>query len=679
MTFRSVLLGFLGAAAICGASYLITAIMRQTNPIAHFLPMGVYGVLILFVLLINPLLHFLRRRLALSGKEVAVVLVLTLAACCVPVDGLMRTFTASLVMPFHWQRVTPAWTEHKVLDRVPPYMLTDVNAKNESEVLNGFVQGLSVANQHIKPSQIPWRAWVKPLLFWMPMLLIFWVALLGLALVVHRQWADHEQLPYPVAKFADALCPAEGSFLPEICRNRLFWLGTLAVFLIHLNNYGAMWFTNLLPVPLTLDFSPLAKLFPTMMRGGGWQAFYPRILFTVIAVAYFIPADVALGLGIGPILWWWLCGMLLGYGVSMGGGYSNEGTLTGFMYFGCYVATFLVLLYTGRRYYADVFKAALLPREPSPEQSQPVWGARVFLLGTVALVLYLSTIGHLDWQLSVLFVLMAVLTFLVMSRVFAETGLFYMQANWLPTGIFLGLMGPVAFGPQAIVLVTLFMSVLLVDPREGFMPYMVNSIKILDLRRLPVGRIAALSMVAVSIGLLVGLFATLYFQYDRGANMPESWSTQIVPSFPFDQAVKTEIKLQSQNRLDLANSLGGWARFTHMMPNRGMIVAFFVGVALVLLFTLGRLRFSKWPVHPVIFLFAATFPAIWFWASFLLGWAVKSLVTKYGGGLLYRQLRPLMIGLLAGEVLGAIVPMVVGAVYYFVTGQVPKPYTIIIG
>jgi hypothetical protein len=44
---------------------------------------------------------------------------------------------------------------------------------------------------------------------------------------------------------------------------------------------------------------------------------------------------------------------------------------------------------------------------------------------------------------------------------------------------------------------------------------------------------------------------------------------------------------------------------------------------------------------------------------------------------LYLRLKPLMFGLIAGEMLGGLTPMVVGLVYWLVTGQLPKVFNVL--
>ena len=65
-----------------------------------------------------------------------------------------------------------------------------------------------------------------------------------------------------------------------------------------------------------------------------------------------------------------------------------------------------------------------------------------------------------------------------------------------------------------------------------------------------------------------------------------------------------------------------------------------------------------------------------FWFSFLVGWFVKRSIVKYGGMKPYERLKPLFIGLLAGEFIGALVPMVIGFLYYAFTGEMPRAYRV---
>ena len=92
------------------------------------------------------------------------------------------------------------------------------------------------------------------------------------------------------------------------------------------------------------------------------------------------------------------------------------------------------------------------------------------------------------------------------------------------------------------------------------------------------------------------------------------------------------------------------------------------------LFIFCRLRFTWWPLHPVLFLVWQNYPGGVMAPSFLIGWFIKVMVTRYGGAGGYQSLKPLMIGLIAGDVLGAVMPLIIGGIKFMITGEPPMKY-----
>lgn len=279
MTKRALLLGFCGVLFICGFSYFNDSVMHQTYLIGNNMPYSVYGILIIFVILINPLLFRLSKKLQLSRKEIAVILTITLASCCIPASGLLRSFTNSLMMPHQFNKTEPGWKEQNVVGAVPKQMLADIS-QNEDEALNGFIQGMGTPDNSISFSQIPWYAWKQTLMFWLPLILMLWISLMALSLVVHHQWTDHENLPYPIATFTNSLFPAAGQQTSSLLSKKMFWLGAGIVFAIHMNNYAHTWFPRvLLRIPTKFDFTSLLSYFKTFGRGGGWNLMQLKVFF----------------------------------------------------------------------------------------------------------------------------------------------------------------------------------------------------------------------------------------------------------------------------------------------------------------------------------------------------------------------------------------------------------------
>jgi hypothetical protein len=678
MTFRATILGLAGAAFICGFCFFNDWVLRQTYLVGNNMPASIYGALLLAVVLLNPLL----RRWRLTGPELALVLALTLVGAAVPGGGLVRTLIPTLVMPHHIAKTQPAWKQARIVQQVPPQMLVDPEA-NEDRVVSGYVQGFSQGGQHVSPLAVPWQAWARPLAYWLPFTLTLWGALIGLSLLLHRQWSQHEHLPYPIARFTAALLPGDDGACPPTLRQRGFWVAAGLVFAIHLNNFAAAWFPDvLIRVPTEFDFTALGKLFPGFSRSGGLGLFKPHLYLIIVGLAYFVPADVAFSFGVAPFLWYFLAGVLANYGINLMAPIEGTSYLSlnpqSFALFGANLGVIATVAYSGRRYYLSALRRAVGLPTPDELPMEAVWGCRGFLVLGLLLIVQLWLAG-IDPLLAALYVLIMIIGFTVLSRVIAETGQIYLKSYFWPCVVLWGLLGARAVGPRQLLILMLVTTVLFIDPREALMPFMTNALKVLETRRVRLGLSATLCVAALLVGLVVAIPVTLYIKYDLGSATGDSWSTVAVPRGPFDSAVLIRQKLAAQGVNPEALPASGRAWLRELSPNPTCVTLTVVGFALVLACTVARLRCAWWPLHPLLFVTWASTPLRLMGPSYLLGWVVKGMVTKYGGSSLYNRLKPVMIGLIAGELLGALFPTLFGALYYLLTGQQPMMFNVIPG
>ncbi len=91
MTLRSVLIGIILGIGIATLGYYNDWVLQQAYFASDLMPIAVYGLLVIGVLLVNPILAFLKR-CDFGRGEVAVVVSLMLIASVVPGPGLMWTF-----------------------------------------------------------------------------------------------------------------------------------------------------------------------------------------------------------------------------------------------------------------------------------------------------------------------------------------------------------------------------------------------------------------------------------------------------------------------------------------------------------------------------------------------------------------------------------------------------------
>jgi len=530
--------------------------------------------------------------------------------------------------------------------------------------------------------QLPWRIWWPTLRLWGGMAIIVSLLAVCMVLVVHPQWSRRELLAYPIARFvSEAVEPGPRGWLPQVARSRLFWYAGLFVAAIHLVNGIHAWNPEFIEIPLQFDFNPVRQLFPNASQvRGGWGIFHPRLYPTVIAFAFFLATDVSFSLGISGFLWLAFGALLIANGVPLEAEYLGAKKLN-LMLFGSYFGMALIVLYVGRRYYLNVALGAIGLRQAGDTPRYAAWGARFFVVLFVVGVVLLKSAG-LPWFFGTALIALICLMMLVITRINAETGLFFIQAWWMPVGMLTALFGIEAIGPTNYLIMAVACVVLVGDPREIIMPFIANGVRMTDRdgdRPTPPSRVAPWLAATAVIGFVVALGATFYFQYNMGVNSRDGWATRILPSMPLNELTRHLSELSAHNMLHESASLSGLERLAYLSTDWATVGWIGFGLGLVLVTAFARLRLPWWPLHPVLFLFWGTYPFSQFVVSFLIGWAIKAAVVKLVGAKGYHSVKPLMVGIIAGEILIGLAFIVYGLIYYNVTGQTPASYGVFPG
>ncbi len=542
-------------------------------------------------------------------------------------------------------------------------------------VIDSLLEGRS-AKDAIAIWDLPWYAWWPPIRLWWGMMLLLAVCMLCLALVLHPQWSTRELLPYPIPRFVDEVSQRQqGAWLPDVARSKLFWIAVLSLVVLHTVNGLSAWFPTLPKIPLWFDFNPLRQLFPDASRVWGSNAYFsPRLFLTVVAFTFFLTTPVSFSLGISQAVYMLFGSFLLKQGIPLEFDYAGS-KKTNMMRFGAYLGVAAMIAYTGRRYFLNVFASAFgLPRH-AETPAYATWASRVLVLAFIGAVALLTTSGLSAWM-SILFVLLVLLIAVVISRIVCETGLFFIQASWVPVGIVTGLFGFEAIGPTTYILLAIASMMLIVDPRELLMPFLANGLKMGQTTgKASPGKLAPWLGVMIVTGFLAAGGATLSWQYYKGVNGVDGWTKKALPSMPFDRLSTSLSESAAEGSLTASVQAGGFdASAIDLDPTLYSWMG--LGVVLVLATAIARLRLPWWPLHPVLFVVWCTYPITQFAFSFLIGWAIKAAVMRGGGARGYQALRPLMVGIIAGELFMGILWIGVGAMYYWITGLAPTSYRI---
>ena len=95
-------------------------------------------------------------------------------------------------------------------------------------------------------------------------------------------------------------------------------------------------------------------------------------------------------------------------------------------------------------------------------------------------------------------------------------------------------------------------------------------------------------------------------------------------------------------------------------PSTIQYLATAAGIVIVGALAWLRINFVWWPIHPLGFIMATSWSSLNLWFSLFLGWLCKLLTIRYSGLRGYVLLRPLFLGLVMGDVLGAVLWQIVG-------------------
>ena len=683
MTLRAIIVGVLLAVgfACYGATNGVWS--KYSGIGGDLVPNYAYALLLLGVLGINPLLHLLRRRRVRSAEWV-VMLSLAVMGCFIAGSGLLWTFPHPIVTPLHDQPGNPDWITKDLLGYVPGPML--VNARPAPggaipDVARNYVSGMGRPGKHLGLSAVPWRAWSPALAFWFALLGLLFTAMLCGVLVVHRQWSRREHLAYPIATFAAELIgPADQlGPSPPVFRQKAFWVGFAVSFGVLAVNGAHAWLPEVPAIGTGVDLSGLRELtvlapllkVPTY----GKSILDVQFFFAAVGLAYFVSSEVSFSLGVSSWLYVLCAAPLVARGVDMSVS-TFAGGLPLYAYFGAYLGMAVTVLYLGRRFYAAVLKRAMGAGGPSAAVLPgEVWAARVGIAACVAAVVLLWRVG-LHPLPAAAFVMLVGVMFLMIGRVNAATGLFIIQPMWHPVDVIAGALGAQALGPQAMVVLALLCIVVTLDPRIALAPLALNALRLAEGRKLDPARLTRWMGVAVILAMIVGVGAAVYVQYDVGvAGMTSDnarWS-MTVARMPFNM-LSQSIDRMTEAQLDAARRPWTISRLLEAAPARHFLAAIGVGMALVIGCSALRLRSTRWPLHPVMFLVWGSPWMIVYAPCFLLAWLIKAVVLKYGSQETYRRSRTFFAGLICGEIAAATVFLVVGVLYHLQTAGVAVPY-----
>ena len=196
----ALVVGLIGCVFVWVAAPLNNLVLGNSGIADDYLPVAALFVVLVLVFAANPLLRRLAPRLALGGRQLALIFAMVLVACIVPSSGFLGFMPHSLASSCIRASQNPVLAKGYAAVAPPACLFPDQLGHNkEVEASWRFVDQL-------RPGEsVPWGAWLAPLLGWGGFLVPWAVMMIALAIIVLPQWRDNERLSFPLVTIERAL------------------------------------------------------------------------------------------------------------------------------------------------------------------------------------------------------------------------------------------------------------------------------------------------------------------------------------------------------------------------------------------------------------------------------------------------------------------------------------------
>ncbi|MBC7287876.1 MAG: hypothetical protein H5T86_07500 [Armatimonadetes bacterium] len=619
LTPRALALGLLATIFVnIGSPY--TESVGFSNFSWSYLPEG--GMFpFLLLLLINALLTRLKPSLALSVPELLFVFVMALCANATSLF-LMYFLLAAVVSPNYFASPENKWGE-----RLLPYLPRWLIISDEGHAVRWFYHGLPLGRR------IPWEAWLGPLACWWPFLAAMLAASFVLAVAFRKQWVESEKLSYPLMRIPLELVGKSPSHLSP-ARQPLFWIGVAApVFFALLDFLHQLW-----PAVPRVVVDHIGCL--------NWGTYelhplWPRITVCVnplaLGAAYFVPQDVLFSVWLLYFLAKVEEGLTTLLRINPGSAgmfvWANAGIA--WQSFGAFMVLVATVLWNARRSLDDWWRRALSGDSSAGEPLSPR-AAAVVLTAALAFMLWWLTMTGVPAVPGLAFLLLVYLIFLGLARVVCQSGVFYVVPPMIAQnpvfGVFgkrLGRRGAVALG-----LTYAWHG----DVQTQLAVLSAQSMKIHE--QVPFTGLEATIAIAaaVGLGLIIAPLGVIWLGYRLGAITFHTWLFRSWGPSTYSQVLSFADDPRPLDPVRL-----------------GYLT---VGVLGMMMLTAAHRRIPWWPLHPIGLAVVSSFTMYAVYGAYLLAWAVKGAIGRWGGYRALQRTAPFFVGLAIGHYVGRVVSLI---------------------
>jgi hypothetical protein len=591
---------------------------------------------VIFIMFVVTLANWGVRRLApaaaLSQAELLVIYTMASISSCVGGVGAIGWFPTFLTRPF-WNALHDAkW--NPLLPLLPKWF-----GPRSEAVLKPFYEGKST---FFTPAHL--HAWAAPLLLWGVFFFVLLSVTMCMMVLLRRAWVEHERLNFPIIYLPIEMTRTDSA---GFLTNRLMWIGFVIPAVIHsLNSLNAI-YPSLPSMQVNKGPDLGLSIVTAPWTGIGWLPL--KFHAAVLGIGYVLSLDVSFSCWV----FYFARKVMQVFGVAVGlrspdvhlSAEALEFPYISAQAIGAWVAIALLSLWGMRGHLHRVWRKAV-HGDPAVDDSQEPMSYRAALaavvLGTAFLVAFCAWSG-MSVVLPLAIIALFFIFMVALTRVRAESGVPASELMWVsPSDTLVSLGGTSAWGPRGLATISV-LSWFNKDYRTAVMPVQLEAFKIGQVTRMRMRPMAMAMTVALAVAIAAAMIFSVNLYYTYGAETGKTYGGFV--------------NAGSYNWTDLK----GWLENLQPVRYQAILAAVFGGLVLAALQWV-RLTWVGFPLNPSAFAFAMTYAIDFFWLDFLLAWAIKGLILRYGGMRLYRRAMPFFLGLILGEFVTSSSWTIVGAV-----------------
>jgi hypothetical protein len=599
------------------------------------IPAGPFAFLVILASVVTPLARRVFGPGAWSHNDTLFVYAAVLGTLTLASVGCFYYVPDQIAAPFYFDGGHSSWAQ-AVVPHIPRWMLLDVKT-GQDELLRRFYEG-----NPDYTARVPWDLWLRPLAAWGGLVATAYFTILCLNGVFRRRWFDQEHITFPFADLAQAVAGAPTPWYdragPGLWHGRLLWTG-FAITFLH-------WCVKALPAfisgfpDLTFKTIPLSS----HITVAPWNVLSWRLEFDFqwisLGVAYLIPSQISLG----TVFFYFLSLLeMVGlYTVGATGGDWEPVTIVLRQALGGLLVFIFFLFWTARAEIRAMGRDALADvlghGGPAPHPDR--WLLVGSLAGFIGMWVWAVAAG-VDFWIAALFIAALLLFQLSVSRLIAVLG---MQHAWTavdPTDLLDTVLGQRALGPANLINMRLLQQVLWYAQPTTFIAMTLQAHRFGHIERWRTSRYVPGLLACAAFALAVYVVIMLRLAYRHGGLAISSiWYIGYIAPGLYQRLAAL-----------IANPAG---------PQVGARLGMLAGVGIMCGLMACHRMFPWWPVHPLGFLLGGGWTMLGTWPGLLMGWAVKAVVSHYGGPSLYLRTRPFFLGIILGDLLGQTVTASIG-------------------